>query len=190
MKYMWMILFMVLPFLAIAYIAWHVWVMLPVSALWKSLVIVVGVLSIAMLFLNFGRKFDSYPLPVAQAAYEIGTSSIFILLYLVMIFLVLDLGRMVHLVPKAFLYHNGYTALGIFLLVFGIFLYGILIAYHAEAFTVKHRANERRESPYIGYRCVQHLIPLRPQTLYGKPREIRRSGPRSPCGGSKRRIHG
>ena len=130
MKYMWMILFMVLPILAIAYIAWHVWVMLPVSALWKLLIIAVGVLSFVMLFLNFGRRFDGLPLPLAQAAYEIGTSSIFVLMYLVIIFLLLDLGRLVHLVPKAFLYHNGYTALGIFVLVFGIFLYGNLHYYN------------------------------------------------------------
>ena len=148
MKYMWMILFMVLPFLAIAYIAWHVWVMLPVSALWKSLVIVVGVLSIAMLFLNFGRKFDSYPLPVAQAAYEIGTSSIFILLYLVMIFLVLDLGRIVHLVPKAFLYHNGYTALGIFLLVFSIFLYGNLHYYNKVRVPLELKTTKKLSKDY------------------------------------------
>ena len=145
---MWMILFMVLPFLAIAYIAWHVWVMLPVSALWKSLVIAVGVLSIAMLFLNFGRKFDSYPLSVAQAAYEIGTSSIFILLYLVMIFLVLDLGRLVHLVPKAFLYHNGYTALGIFLLVFGIFLYGNLHYYNKVRVPLELRTTKKLPKDY------------------------------------------
>ena len=130
MRNMWMIFLMVLPFLAIAYIAWHIWAMLPLSALWKLLVIAVGVLGFVMLLLNFGRRFDGLPLPLAQAAYEVGTSSIFILMYLVIIFLVLDLGRLVHLVPKAFLYHNGYTALGIFLLVFGIFLYGNLHYYN------------------------------------------------------------
>jgi hypothetical protein len=41
-------------------------------------------------------------------------------------FLVLDLGRLCHLVPKTMLYQNGYTSLGIFILIFGIFLYGNL----------------------------------------------------------------
>ena len=126
MKFMWMMLFMVLPFVAIAYISWHVWVMLPWSALWKSLIILAGILCFAMLFMNFGRKFDGYPLPVAQATYEIGTSSIFILMYLVIIFLVLDLGRLCHLVPRSLLYHNWQMALGIFVFLFGIFLYGNL----------------------------------------------------------------
>ena len=123
---MWMLMILVLPLVAMTYIAWHVWVMLPLSALWKSAIIAVGVLSFAMLFLNFRRAFDGMPLSVAQMAYEVGTSSIIVLLYLVMIFLLLDLGRLVHLVPKSFMYHNGYTALGIFVLLLGIFIYGNL----------------------------------------------------------------
>ncbi len=123
---MWMFSFMVLPLLAVVYIVWHVWVLLPLSALWKSLIIAVGVCCFALLFASVARKFDSLPLPVAQAAYEIGTSSIIILLYLVMLFLVLDLGRLVHLVPRSLLYHNWQSALAIFVLIFGIFLYGNL----------------------------------------------------------------
>ena len=121
-----MFLILLLPLVALTYIAWHVWVLLPLSALWKSLVIALGVLSFAMLFLNFRRAFDGMPLSVAQMAYEVGTSSIFVLLYLVMIFLLLDLGRLLHLVPKTLLYHNGYTALGIFVLMLGVFVYGNL----------------------------------------------------------------
>jgi predicted MPP superfamily phosphohydrolase len=84
----------------------------------------------SLLFLSIFRRFDSLPLSVSQWLYEIGTSSIFVMLYLVFVFLVLDLGRLVHLVPKAFLYHNGYTALGIFVLIFGLFLYGNLHYYN------------------------------------------------------------
>ena len=123
---MWMLIILVLPIVAIAYIAWHVWVMLPLSALWKSVIIAVGVLSFAMLFLNFRRAFDGMPLYVAQMAYEVGTSSLIVLLYLVMIFLLLDLGRLVHVVRKNLLYHNGYTALSILVLLLGIFVYGNL----------------------------------------------------------------
>ena len=148
MRNMWMIFLMVLPFLAIAYIAWHIWAMLPLSALWKLLVIAVGVLGFVMLLLNFGRRFDGLPLPLAQATYEVGTSSIFILMYLVIIFLVLDLGRLVHLVPKAFLYHNGYTALGIFLLVFGIFLYGNLHYYNKVRVPLELKTTKKLSKDY------------------------------------------
>ena len=114
---MWMLIFWVLPFL-------------PLAGVWKSLVILVGIFCVALLFMNFGRKFDNMPLSIAQAAYEIGTSSVIVLLYLVILFLVLDLGRLVRLVPKAFLYHNGYVSLGLFLLIFGLFLYGNLHYYN------------------------------------------------------------
>ncbi|WP_028911642.1 metallophosphoesterase [Prevotella sp. MA2016] len=126
MKTMWMMLFLLLPLAAIAYLSWHVWVMLPVSAWLKLLVVAVGVASFLVLFLNFRRAFDSMPLWSARWAYDIGTSSLFVLLYLVMIFLVLDLGRLVRLVPRSFLYHNGYTAIGIFVLMLGVFVYGNL----------------------------------------------------------------
>ena len=121
-----MLIILVLPLMAIAYIAWHLWVMLPLSTLWKSVIIAVGVLSFAMLFLNFRRVFDSMPLSVAQMAYEVGTSSLIVLLYLVLTFLLLDLGRLVHVVPKNLLYHNGYAALGILVLLLGVFIYGNL----------------------------------------------------------------
>ena len=121
---MWMLLFMVLPILALVYIGWHIWAILPFTSLWKSLIIIVLLLCFSLLFFSIMRKFDTMPLPVSQAMYEIGTSSIMILLYLVMIFLVLDLGRLVHIVPKSLLYHNCQMSLGIFVFIFAIFLYG------------------------------------------------------------------
>ena len=127
---MWMLIFMALPLLAIIYISWHVWVILPLSAVWKSAIIILGILCFLLLFASVARKFDSLPLPVAQLAYEIGTSSIMVLLYLVMTFLVLDLGRLVRLVPKSLLYDNWQMALGIFIFIFGIFLYGNLHYYN------------------------------------------------------------
>ena len=123
---MWMLSFMFLPILALVYVSWHVWAILPWPALWKSLVIILGLLCFSLLFLSIGRRFENLPLPVAQMAYEIGTSSIIVLLYLVMTFLVLDLGRLVRLVPKSLLYNNWQMALGIFVFLFAIFLYGNL----------------------------------------------------------------
>lgn len=119
-----MLLFMVLPLIAVAYLSWHVWVLLPMAKIWKAFVILLGVGSFLLLFINFGRRFDGLPLPVAQAFYEIGTSSLFVMLYLVMLFLVLDLGRLVRLVPRSWLYQNGWTAAAILVAMVGIFLYG------------------------------------------------------------------
>jgi predicted MPP superfamily phosphohydrolase len=126
MKYMWMIVFWVLPLVAIVYLAWHIWMILPFSGWWKTAIIVLGVCSFLLLFLSVARKFDTLPLSLAQWSYEIGTSSIMVMLYLVMLFLVLDLGRLMHLVPRSLVYHNWQSALAIFVMIFGIFLYGNL----------------------------------------------------------------
>ena len=127
---MWMLIFMVLPLLAIVYVCWHVWVLLPVPAVYKAVLILLGVLCFSMLFMSVARRFDSLPLSVAQICYEVGTSSLIVLLYMVMLFLVLDLGRLVHLVPRSLLYSNWQSAIGIFAVLFVIFLYGNLHYYN------------------------------------------------------------
>lgn len=121
---MWMIIFLLLPILGIAYVSWHVWTLVPLSAAWRWLIIGVGIASFLMLFLNLSRTIDKMPMWLARWVYDIGNSSIFILLYLFMIFLVLDLGRLVHLVPKAWLVHNFYTTAAITIGMFVVFLFG------------------------------------------------------------------
>ena len=115
---------MALPLLGSAYLSWHLWTLLPLHPLWRCLAIGLLVGSFLMLFLNFGRRFDSLPMPLATACYEVSTSSIFIMLYLVLLFLALDLGRLVRLVPRSWLYQNGWTAAAVFVLMVGLFVYG------------------------------------------------------------------
>ena len=115
---------MALPLLGSAYLSWHLWTLLPLHPLWRCLAIVLLVGSFLMLFLNFGRRFDALPMPLATACYEVSTSSIFIMLYLVLLFLALDLGRLVRLVPRSWLYQNGWTAAAVFVLMVGLFVYG------------------------------------------------------------------
>jgi len=122
MKYMWMLLFMVLPLLGLAYVGWHVWTLVPLPKMWRALLIVLGVGAFLLLFLNLGRFIDRMPLWLARACYDVGNSSVFILLYLVMTFLVLDLGRLFRLVPREWLCHNFYTTAILTVAIFAIFL--------------------------------------------------------------------
>lgn len=121
---MWMILFLALPLAGIAYAAWHIWVLLPMANLWKWLVIATGILCFLTLFLDFSRKLDVMPLPLARVLYGVGTTSLMVLLYLVMTFLLLDLGRLLHLVPRSWLYGNWVTAAGITGMLLTIFVCG------------------------------------------------------------------
>ena len=121
---MWMLLFMGLPLLAIGYIGWHLWCLLPLSAIWKTVVIIVMASCFLLTFANFSRSTDGMPMPVAVTCYEVANSSLFILLYLFMLFLVLDLGRLVRLLPRTILYNNWGTTIGIVVLMTVIFTYG------------------------------------------------------------------
>ena len=121
---MWAILFLLLPLAGIAYVGWHIWTLLPLHWGWKAMVVLLGAVCFGMLFLNFKGKLDTFPLGISRMVYEIGTSSIFVMLYLVMLFLVLDLGRLCHLVPRTVLYGNWWTVVGILAFVIAIFLGG------------------------------------------------------------------
>lgn len=121
---MWMLLFMGLPLLALAYIGWHIWCLLPLSAVWKTVVIIVMIGCFLLTFANFSRSTDGMPMPAAIFCYEVANSSLIILLYLFILFLVLDLGRLVHLLPRTLLYNNWATAIGIVVLMTVVFTYG------------------------------------------------------------------
>ena len=121
---MWMFLFFVMPFIAIGYIGWHIWCLLPLSAVWKTLVILVMTGCFLLTFANFSRSTDGMPMPAAIFCYEVANSSLIILLYLFMLFLVLDLGRLVRILPRTILYNNWGTTIGIVVLMTVIFTYG------------------------------------------------------------------
>ena len=89
------------------YVSWHVWRLLPFSTPVKVAVILLMLAALACMVLQF--KSDSVPLGMATAMYEIGNSWLVIMFYLLMAFLLLDIGRLVHLVPAAWLKGNAIT---------------------------------------------------------------------------------
>lgn len=99
-------LFTVVPLFGLAYVLWHVWQILPFSATLRNLLNLLMVVAFGCLFLAVGRRLDAMPMPLAVGVYEVGTSSLIVLLYLFLVFLLLDLGRLCHLVPAAWLHHS------------------------------------------------------------------------------------
>lgn len=126
---MWMILFLLLPLLGLAYCGWHLWVLIPLPRLWRALFILAGAGAFMLIFLNLGRFIDRMPMWVARLSYDVGNSTIFVLLYLVLTFLVLDIGRLFRIVPAGWLHQNFYTTAIITVALFVIFLFGN-IQYH------------------------------------------------------------
>ena len=91
-----------------AYVSWHVWRLLPFSTPVKVVVLLLMLAALCCMVFQF--KSDSLPLGIATAMYEIGNSWLVIMFYLLMAFLVLDIGRLVHLVPATWLRDNAVTS--------------------------------------------------------------------------------
>ena len=136
---MWMMIFFVLPLVGLGYVLWHIWQVLPFHNAWRWTIVGICIALFLSMFLMFSGAIEKMPLNLASITYEIGTSGIFVLLYLVMLFLLLDLGRLVHLIPKAWLFSNGYTSIGILAVMLAIFGYGNIHYYNKvrEAIDIK-----------------------------------------------------
>ncbi len=124
MKYIWLIIFLVLPLIGATYTAWRIWHVLPLANCWRWTAIALFVALFCSMFIGFSGAIEKMPLDTATVAYEVGNSFIFILLYLVMTFLALDLGRLLHIIPKSWLVNNVNTSLGILAVMFLVFVYG------------------------------------------------------------------
>ena len=92
---LWALVFFLLPVLGCAYVGWHVWRILPLANVWKSVVVVLMAACFTLFVLNFVIGLDRVPLPLARVMYDVGNSSLIILLYLFMLFLALDVVALV-----------------------------------------------------------------------------------------------
>ena len=126
MKFFWPIIFFVLPLAGVTYSLLRVWTLLPLGTVGRSAVVGVLLLCFLTVFFNFFGGLDRLPMTWAEVCYEVGYSSIFILLYVVLLFLLLDLGRLAHLVPPSLLRHSWAGTGLVTAIIFAIFLYGNL----------------------------------------------------------------
>lgn len=126
----WFFVFTLLPLLGCIYVGWHIWRILPLANIYKVIIIALLLGCFSMLFVNFSFGLERFSLPVARVIYAIGTSSIFVLLYLFMLFLVLDLGHLLHLVPNSFLRNSAVGSWSVLAIMLTIFVYGNLHYYN------------------------------------------------------------
>jgi len=129
---MWAIILFLLPILGLAYVLWHSWQILPLPPIGKVVVVLAMLLCVVCMFFNFLVGLDNLPYKVAQVVYEVGTSSIFVLLYAVILFLLLDIGRFVELVPHSFLRSSVVGSVSVTLVLGLLFLYGNIHYYNKE----------------------------------------------------------
>ena len=123
------VLFMLLPVLAHVYVLWHVYQVLPLPVWGKWTIVALMTAALVMMFVGLFGTFDRMPLGLASATYDVSTSWLIVFLYLLIAFVLLDLGRLVHLVPKTWLHNNAWTAGAVTAVIAGLLVYGN-IHYH------------------------------------------------------------
>lgn len=106
------------------YVLWHVYQVLPFPVWAKWTVVALMVASLLMMFAGFMGAFDRMPLWMASLCYNISTSWLIVFLYLLIAFVLLDVGRLCHLVPKEWLYCNAWTAGAVTAVIAGLLVYG------------------------------------------------------------------
>lgn len=117
------VLFLVLPLLGAVYVNWRIWHILPFVSAGKWCVALLFWVCLLIMVSNF-FILDRIPLNLGTVLYGIGCSWLFILLYLFMIFLLLDIGRIMHIVPGSFLESSLVGSLSVLTVMLAVFCYG------------------------------------------------------------------
>ncbi len=127
------------------YVSWHVWRVLPFSTPVKVVVMLIMLLALCCMVMQF--KSDSVPLGMATAMYEIGNSWLVIMFYLLMAFLVLDIGRLIHLVPASWLKDNAITSLALTGAMLVTFIGGNIHYHNKQRQEINLTTNKHLERP-------------------------------------------
>lgn len=131
----------------LVYVGWHIWAIVPV-ALWAKWVLVgLGLLCFALEFVGFTPLMNRLPLDIASAIYNIGNKTLIILFYLMMTFLLLDLGRLLHIVPRTMLHDNLPTSIGIAFLMSALFVCAGIHYRHKQRVAIDLDSNGRIGQP-------------------------------------------
>lgn len=120
-------LFMMLIVLAsLCYVHTRVWQVLPLPIWGKTVVLslMIAIFISSVLVYTYLDKHCS--MKVVSFFYHLGNTWLMVLLYLFMVFIVLDIARLIHIIPSTYLHNNWITATSIFLFISSLFVYLII----------------------------------------------------------------
>lgn len=115
-------LYLLALLLGVGYSSYRIWTILPLSLPYRILAIVLWLLPLGMLLLIFLQR--NMQVELTRPLYVIGTAWVFVLLYTVMLFLLLDVAGLIWPSVRTYLHQHLYGSLGVLLTLLGIFLYG------------------------------------------------------------------
>ena len=125
------------------YVCWRIWQILPLSNFWKTFFAVLYLLGTVIVFAGFGGGLEKLPVVGAAVAYEYGNSVLIFFLYALIAFLLLDAGRILHLVDGSLLKDSAAGSA----IVFGTV--SLLLAYGGFHYHHKYREEMTIESSGI-----------------------------------------
>lgn len=144
---LWGILFLVVPLLGSAYVFWRTWQLMPFCTLAKTVILLLMALAFMLIYVTFSGTIDKLPMWLATTVYHVSTSWLIILFYLFMVFLVLDVGRWVHLIPQSFTHHSVVGTLSVCGFMVGIFVYGYFNYRHKVRVAIDLKTEKQLERP-------------------------------------------
>lgn len=117
------IIFLLLPIAGQAYVMLRTWQLLPAIPALRMAVVGLMALAFIIFFVAMSGTINHWPMALATAAYETGTSWLIVLLYLFLAFLCLDVLRFCHVLPATGLKANGRLAVGLAIVLAALFSY-------------------------------------------------------------------
>ncbi len=134
-------------FAANYYVFYRIWKMMPPTATGKIVVIACAAVLVGSFFLAMFARNGALPVWLTSGLYRVGTSWVFIFLYLLIAFLVADLLRVTHLMPAKVMYSN-WLSLGVLAgamaVIFGI---GNIVYHNKKRVELTVETGKRVEQP-------------------------------------------
>lgn len=115
---------------ALAYVMVRIWCILPFGTVGKIAAVAVAIGIVVAMVVSFVVGFDKMPIAIASVVYEITTSWVFILLYLLMIFVLMDILRLTHVIPKELMFNSLKGTLIVTGVILLVFVYGNIHYYN------------------------------------------------------------
>ena len=150
------IIVIIVALLAQIYVLWHVYQALPLPVWAKWTVVGLMAAALAMLFAGFFGLYDRMPLWLASASYDVSTSWLIVFLYLLIAFVLLDVGCLCHLVPKEWLHNNAWMAGAITAVIAGLLVYGNM-HYHNKVKEPLHLITDKQLSKPVKVVMISDL---------------------------------
>ncbi len=132
---------------SLVYVGWHIWTIAPLPVWGKWTLVGVAIVLFALEFVGFTPLMNRMPLWMSSFVYNVGNKSVIVLFYLLMAFVVLDLGRLIHIVPRSLLHESLPATAVLSVLMVGIFVYASVHYHHKERVSLELDSGGRLQLP-------------------------------------------